>query len=277
MVARLLSIVVFVLVSLTVPARAGADCGPLDCEVDSESESSAIVGRGGLILPVSFVSETTTRGDAAVCATCEWMLVPMCSHSEVPDSVCAGATAGCPPEQLRERVLRRAAPGGAWQRVGLVCVGGDSRPVLVADVAEQVRDRFVDRLPRPEPRFQPAEGGLTNLPVVFRSGQRDGVRSDDFELLGLPVQVDASPRWTWRWGDGSPPLRTTDAGSRWPDTEVSHRYTAAGRYGVTVVAAWSGTFTVDGLGPFDVEGGPVTQEAELDVVVRDAPAELVGD
>lgn len=175
------------------------------------------------------------------------------------------------------RVLRRVLPATAWEPVGLVCVGEGSRPVPVADVALLVRDRFVDELPQPRPRFQPDSGGLTNLPVVFSSGQRGGARTETFELLGFPVAVEASPSWVWTWGDGSAVLRTNDGGSRWPDTAVSHRYTAPGSYAVSVQASWAGTFTVDDLGPFDVEGGPVTQSADLDVVVRDAPAELVGD
>jgi hypothetical protein len=258
-----------------------ADGCQLDMFCDStdgvSAGADAFVGRGGLILPASFVGDRINRSDAALCDGCEWRIQPVCSQGEAQGDICAGAAIGCPPDELRMRVIYRASPTDVWVSTGLVCVGDTSRPVRVADVAERVRDRFVDRLPRPEPRFQPAGGGLTNLPVIFRSGQSEGTRSDDFALLGMPVQVGATPRWTWRWGDGSSVLRTTDAGSRWPDTEVSHRFTRAGRYAVTVEAAWSGTFTVDGLGPFEVDGGPVAQQAELDVVVRDAPAELVGD
>lgn len=171
------------------------------------------------------------------------------------------------------RVLRRIG-AGAWEYVGDVCVGGEHRPVSVADAGARVRDRFLDRLPAPDPSFQPPGGALTNLPTVFASGQREGEQSDDFTLVGLPVHVVASPSWTWRFGDGAS-LTTTKAGGAYPDTSVTHTYRAAGDVRVRVESAWTGTYTIDGLGPFEVTGGPVTQAATLDVAVREAGGQLV--
>lgn len=181
----------------------------------------------------------------------------------------------CPGGQVRMIVFRKLDPVAVWMSVGEVCVGGNSRPVAVADVGARVRDRFVDLLPKPAPSYQPSEGALVNLPTIFASGQREGVEHDEFELFGMAVHVDAQPSWRWDFGDGDVE-RTTKAGGRYPDTSVAHTYTGAGARTVTVHASWSGTFTVDGLGPFEVAGGPVTQNATLDVVVREAGGRLVG-
>jgi hypothetical protein len=273
-----LAAILFALPFPVMPAIADDECaGGFGCShVETDPSSSAIVGHGAMILPTSFAPIGMSRSSASTCVDCEWALAPLCVAGPDPGTICAGATVGCAPEELRMRILVRRG-GGSWENAGVMCVGEGSRPVPVADFSDEVRDRFVDRLPQPRPSFQPDSGGLTNLPVVFASGQRAGVRTDDFDLLGYPVTVRARPSWEWTWGDGSPRLRTDDAGGRWPDVDVSHRFTAPGRYAVSVEASWAGTFTVDGLGPFDVEGGPVTQAADLDVLVRDAPAELVGD
>lgn len=261
------------------PGAAADECSVnVMCDIGDgvSSDGHDLVGNGSLLLPHSFVPEEVTRQQASTCGDCEWRIVPMCASGADPDRICDAATIGCPSEQLRMRVLVRRS-GGPWEQAGTTCIGEGSRPVPVADVAARVRDVFVEALPPPRPRYQPADGGLTNLPVIARSGQPGGRHTEEHELLGYPVEVTAQPSWTWRWGDGGPPLRTTDPGSRWPDTAVSHRYDAPGEYAATVQASWSATFTVDGLGPFEVDGGPVTQEQAFTIVVRDAPAELVGD
>jgi hypothetical protein len=246
------------------------------------SEEDASVGRGGLILPSSFRSATTSRGAASLCEGCEWQIVSVCVGG-VLDNGCGGALVGCPPREFRMRVMRRVPPAATWDYVGDVCIGGGSQPVAVADAARAVRDRFVDLLPRPDPSYQPAGGALANLPTVFASGQREGVERDDFQLFAMPVQVEAQPSWVWDFGDGDgdgpgggAALTTTKAGGRYPDLSVAHTYRRAGPRTVTVDTAWTGTFTVDGLGPFEVTGGPVNQRAELSVMVREAGGQLVG-
>ena len=214
-----------------------------------------------------------SRAAAAACEGCEWQTVSVCVGGGV-DGVCVGSQQGCPDGQYRMRVLRRVPPATAWDHVGNLCVGGASRPVAVAEVGARVRDRFVDLLPPPKPSFQPPDGALVNLPTVFASGQREGERADEFELLGFPVQVVAQPSWTWDFGDGGA-LTTTEAGGRYPDMSVRHTYREAGQRRVTVTSSWTGTFTVDGLGPFAVTGGPVTQAADLEVTVREAAGQLV--
>lgn len=277
---RVASCLAAILLSMAMPltsaATAGAvsPCPDIDCGAEADSENSAIVGRGGLLLPRSYEETTVSRRAASDCPGCEWQVVPFCVPSDMPGDICVSTGVWCAPDELWMRLMHRVAPDTVWRQAGFVCLTENTAPLSVDDAAVQVRDRFVDRLPQPEPRFQPAGGALVNLAVVFRSGQQEGTRVDSFDLLGMPVEVAATPSWVWDFGDGST-LRTSDAGSRWPDTTVSHVYRSAGSYDVTVNASWSGQFTVDDLGPFDVDGGAVTQDATVEVVVREAPAELV--
>lgn len=265
-------------VAIWVPAgpAAGASACDVDLtctgEVSSDDELDAIVGRGGLLLPPSYTGGQSGRIAAATCVGCEWQIRSSCVNG-AEENGCVGATLGCPPGELRMRVMRRVAPATEWVYVGTVCVGDGSRPVPVAEVGQRVRDRFVDLLPPPRPSYQPGSGALVNLPAVFDSGQDEGVDREEFRLFSMPVHVEARPSWFWDFGDGATE-RTTESGGRYPDTSVSHTYTRAGERTVTVEASWTGTFTVDGLGPFAVTGGPVTQQETLDVVVRESGARL---
>jgi hypothetical protein len=264
-----------VLATLAIGPRAEAEaCQGLLCEVEADAADSAIVGTGRLVLPPTFTSDRTSRDDAAACGTCSWRTQPVCVSEPSQGLPCLASLGGCPGGQYRVSILRRLEPGAQWEDVGQVCVGPGSRPVLVSEAADRVRDRFVDRLPPPHPSYQPADGAIVNLPTIFASGQRGGADSDDFDLLGMPVHVDAKPSWLWDFGDGTT-LRTDKAGGRYPDKSVTHTYEREGTAHVTVSSSWLGTFTVDGLGPFDVAGGAVTQDAAITVTVRSAAGQLV--
>jgi len=274
-------IITFVILALTCPHALAGTVGPCagdaTCsgDVGSDQQTGSFVGRGGMVLPASSDLPSMSREQAAGCQSCAWRLQSVCPYAS-GDDICVGATLGCPPGEIRRALLRQLDPSAGWEFVGTLCVGGRSRPVLVADVADRVRDRFVDLLPPPHPSYQPANGALVNLPAIFASGQRDGVQRDDFVLFDLPVHVDARPSWDWAFGDGAT-LTTADAGGTYPDRRVSHTFTHAGQFTVSVDSSWTGTFTVDGLGPFDVTGGPVTQAATLAVTVREAGGQLVAN
>ena len=47
----------------------------------------------------------------------------------------------------------------------------------------------------------------------------------------------------------------------WPNDAVAHTYGSAGTFPVVVTTEWQAWFTVDGLGPFPVEGPPVARSA----------------
>jgi hypothetical protein len=251
-----------------------SDCvGQLEC-LDVGAGESGFVGQGAMVMPGDYSPAGMSRAGASECPGCEWRFVPRCAQG-TDVSLCAGATIGCPPDEVRMRVLWRESATVSWSIAGEYCAGDGDEPVPLADVGAAVRDRFEDVLPRPEPDYEPPNGALANVPAVFDSGQRGGVRVEDFQLNGLRVELRARPSWRWDFGDGTR-LRTDEPGGAYPDTSVTHTYRSAGEQTVTCVASWTGTFTVDGLGPFDVTGGPVTQTAELDVTVRESAGRLTG-
>jgi hypothetical protein len=130
-------------------------------------------------------------------------------------------------------------------------------------------------LPSLDPSFQPAAGGLVNLPVLLAAGQPTAFRADGIRLGPFDVDLQASPIWRWDFGDGAQ-LETTSAGGPWPDDSVAHTYRqGAVSLPVTVTTMWQGTFTVDGLGPYPIAGPPVSQQATVALPVRGARARLL--
>ncbi|MGH8895335.1 MAG: hypothetical protein ACRDWY_18810, partial [Actinomycetes bacterium] len=126
----------------------------------------------------------------AGCTNCEWSLVPACSTNGPTtqgDVLCNGAVATCQVAgQLRYRVYMRRPPG-PWLMQGTVCLGRNQRPPTVADVGDAVRERVVNYLPDADPSFQPAQGGIVNLPTLFAAGEPRTMRTAPFDVLGFRV------------------------------------------------------------------------------------------
>ncbi len=127
-------------------------------------------------------------------------------------------------------------------------------------------------MPDQAPVFQPSVNAVTQIPVVFSSGQPGGIRESEFAVVGIAVRLRAQPTWTWEFGDGSL-VRTQDPGGSYPSIGVTHAYRTSGRFAVVVTTEWSATFTVAGLGPFPVTE-PVSQQRRVAVVVGEGRALL---
>jgi len=241
-------------------------------DVHGDDGGDRYVGTGGLILPGS-VPEGTRRTVAA-CADCAWRLTTPCAEPTLGtpfsgQEACVSVTRGCPHGELVRAWFR--GPGSGWGAIGLVCLGPGG-PLTVRDVAQRVRDRVEQSVPALRPSAQPSTGVLAQLPVVFASGQPGGAQRWTMPLAGAQVELTASPRWAWSFGDGAR-LATDDPGHPHPVAGVSHAYRAPGTRAVDVTAQWSATFTVAGMGPFPVDE-PVRQTATLEVVVGEGRAVL---
>jgi hypothetical protein len=256
-----------------VPVGSGLPAARADVEVHGDDAGDRYVGRGGLVLPGSV--DTTTRTTVASCPGCEWRLESPCVESPHGTPFgqaarCLSVVRGC---QAGTRVLRVWFHGdaGSWRDLGLVCLGRGG-PVTVADVARRTREHFVAGMPPLAPTFQPSVNPVTQVPVVFSSGQPGGPQNASYTVARLAVRLQARPDWTWAFGDGVV-ARTTDPGAAYPLGGVVHAYRAAGRHDVTVITRWTATFTVDGLGPFPVTE-PVQQEGRLTLEVGEGRALL---
>lgn len=82
----------------------------------------------------------------------------------------------------------------------------------------------------------------------------------DTTVLGVPVQFRLTPsHWTWDFGDGSPPLPTSQPGQPYPNQTLTHVYSSASD-GVTITLStlWSGEYQVGGSGDWYPVDGYVT-------------------
>lgn len=257
--------IVAVLVALSgAPAHAA--------DVHGDDGADRYVGTGGLILPGSVPDETRHR--VASCGDCGWRLTTPCVEPSLGtpfsgQAACVSVTRGCPHGELLRAWFH--GPETGWQAIGLVCLGPGG-PVTVSDVSQRVLDRVEQSVPPLRPSAQPSSGVLAQLPVVFVTGQPAGAQRWAMAVSGVRVELTASPRWVWSFGDGAR-LGTEDPGQRHPVGGVSHTYRASGTRTVDVTAEWSASFTAAGLGPFPVEE-PVRQTATLGLVVGEGRAVL---
>jgi hypothetical protein len=242
-------------------------------DVQGDDEQDRYVGTGGLILPGGV--DVHTRREVAGCGDCTWRLTTPCIDTGLGNGfdgqpACQSVVRGCP--GLRELLRAWTRPvGGSWRQAGLVCL--DRRtPVTVAQIDRAVADAFTAELVPVGPTGQPGTGIVTQVPVLFDSGQPAGPERRTVQVLGETVRLTAWPAWTWQFGDGAT-LRTTDPGGRYPHAVVSHAYRRAGDYRVQVATEWTAEFTVDGLGPFPVTQ-VVTQAAGFGLRVGEGRAVL---
>lgn len=224
-------------------------------------------GSGGLLLPGG--SDAGTRREAAHCVDCRWRLSDPCSASGGP---CLALTRGCAQLAYLLRVYLSADGGRTWTDRGLVCIP-PSGPLTVSALAGAVTQAFERIVPSLDPRAQPAEGVVTQIPVNFISGHPGGLEPSDHLVLGQSVRLYPSVHWSWEFGDGGAVV-TRSPGEPYPRGIVRHAYRQAGSREVQVRAEWSGSFEVAGLGPFPVSGG-IRQEATLVISVGEGRAVLV--
>lgn len=247
-------------------------CGVF-CDIDADDDRDAI--RGAILIPGDgFQGPPGLRTEAATCVGCSWQTAPWCLDAEPGgDTMCLGALIGCPVGSERYALFLRRPGEPTYTRVGSFC-RGPGQPLTPSELVPEVRDRFIEYLPPQAPSYQPVGGALVNLAAVFSAGQSGTIGRPTFDLAGFEIALTAEAAWRWDFADGPVEVFAVPGGP-YPDTSVSHVYRTPGQRTVTVTTLWAGDFTVDGLGPFPVEGPPVTQTAALPVLVREARAELV--
>lgn len=247
-------------------------------KTDGDQENGAVVTTG-----VQFpgVDSDSALGRATAehsnCSGCEWTMSPACVANGPTDTeACAGATQACTAPAIRYRIFFRPNAGAPWQLIQTICLDPGDRPTSVADIGEKVREVVVNYLPDASPSFQPAQGGVVNLPTIFAANEPESITTESFDVLGFQVVVTATARWEWTFDDGVTE-EFTKPGGRYPDDSVSWTYDEAGARDVSLTTYWKASFTVDGEGPFAVPGPEITKTAgPLTVPVREARSVLVG-
>lgn len=237
-----------------------------DVTIIGDDDRDAFVGSGSLLLPPQIA--TDWRQVAATCPGCTWRSVIQCEMTTAGS--CRGPARLCGPDGIWLRVYL-TRPDGVELDLGAACFGSGG-PVSRESAEAQLRDRVVALVPPLRAWRQPAGRVLPHLPVVFGVHQSEAPLRESFEIVGLPVELTARPRWSWDFGAAS--LTTTSAGRRWPDATIGHVYRRSGLEQARVTAVWEATYEVAGVGPLAIEE-PVTQEARVDVPVVQGRAVLV--
>lgn len=263
---RILPILTLLLVLPIGVPQLGTDRAHASVEVIGDDEQDAFVGSGSLLLPPQIA--TDWRRSAASCPGCRWRSVIQCVMTTAGS--CRGPARLCGVDGFWLRIFL-TDPDGVERNLGAACFG-PSGPVR-REVAEALLADEVRALVPPLRTWRQPEGQvLPHLPVVFGVTQSESAIERSFEIIGLPIELIASPRWIWDFGGST--LHTVSAGRPWPNQSIDRTFRRSGEMPVAVKAVWSATYTVAGVGPLEVVE-PVTQDADVTVPVGQARAVLV--
>ena len=148
------------------------------------------------------------------------------------------------------------------------CRLGFPADLLPTVTEEEFRSLQIE--PLPAFRQPSSDETLVNKPlIVYTRPSSQTLRTGMFDF---GIDVVATPRdYTWDFGDGSEPLRTSSAGAPYPSFDLTHLYAAPLTATVRLTTTWTGTFRVDedpdGVWT-DIDGTAVTTTtlAPFDVV-----------
>lgn len=168
-----------------------------------------------------------------------------------------------------------ASDSAAVTAVTVNAATGPSPAAIAASVASEFR-----RLPLTSGgiAIQPSRGWtLVNVDTIVLTDPTPA--TFDTTILGIPVTVRATPtRYSWSFGDDTPPLVTTEPGSPWPNPTVTHAYRTAGTRTITLTTQWSGEFRVAGSPSWQpIAGVATTTESAPPLEVRSATNSLVAN
>lgn len=133
-------------------------------------------------------------------------------------------------------------------------------------------DKVLESLPTLQIAYQPEGAALTKVPLIFFT-DLPPFFNKTIKVVGVNVKVSLKPQSLWSFGDGSV-LVTSKPGHPYPSTEITHSYSAPGKYAVLVATIWSGTFEVEGI-KREVPG-VIRQVSGVDVKVVGAKTAFVG-
>jgi hypothetical protein len=234
-------------------------------DVFANPEHVRYEGSGGLILPASV--DSSTRNEVIRCRGCAWKLTAACVPG--PENYCDAGIRGCPGLIDHMRVWFRPL-SGEWNEVDRICLT-NYEVTTVNDVENRVAENFERYVPEQIARCWPAEGAITNLPLICQSGQRPDALSWRIPVSGFIVSITTAPTWTWDFHGTA--LSTRKAGGPFPNREVSHIFSTSGVKSINVVTRWTGFFSIDSLESAAIERDLI-QRSSIMVTVGQAKARL---
>jgi len=220
--------------------------------------------------------DDSTPTDTGPLTEYEWR--SPCPGGEL-DIMCGAARTCTNPDLYRWELWARILPDGSWTYAYSECFGGEPPPVeevqpqiTEGDIIEAVR---TIGLPSLDLEVQPTGQTLVNLPTNFWT--RAETFTDSVSLLGHTVDVEATPsEYTWHTGDGTT-MTTTSPGARYPDLEVTHRYTdATPQVTPSVDVTYTVRYRIDGADWRDLSATLTATGETTTLQVREAIGQLTG-
>ena len=277
-----------VFVGLPAAAEDAGQCGDLltsSCGVQGDAKAGDFHGLIMVNGDPSVLDIAAHSGTLPGCGDCVWTLVIAC-RANLPDdpqrqNSCIGAVgrARCQHGQTSFRLYltTRAVTN---QLVDTLCLGGVGDVIPVGNMAAADVDRYLKDVVPPQMHVtvQPPNGALSNLPAFFQA-QPPPLQPQRFGGPQIVETITLTPaHYTWDWGDGSVPLKTSDPGGPYPDGQVTHTYAKAAHLTVTLTTEWSATYTItvagETFGPYDATG-TVQRTQRFPLVVDRARSHLV--
>ena len=146
------------------------------------------------------------------------------------------------------------------------------KPVPKVVAAVSLSDRLTQLLPQRNIFYAPKTGSVVQVPMYFWTDATTQFQTTSM-ILGINVGVTLMPLFTWNFGDGTL-FSTTSPSAPYPNSTISHTYTKAGTYKVSLTISWSGTWSAES-NTYPVLGGNIVQNYSSTFVVSNAPTKFV--
>ncbi len=237
--------------------------------VVGNDQNDTYIGTGGLLLPNSFTGGATQKKNVAACMECTWKYTVYCAADS--SSMCAHAVVTCPSGQIRYRVWFGQTPQ-TIAVVGSVCWGSGTPPTR-RQTESRVNDLVIRGVPNLALSCNPDSDTFTVIPVICWVNQPTQFSPAPFTLSGRNIRINATAKWHWKWGDGQSEWRSLP-GKPYPSTQIDHTYRQQGHYAISVDTTWTATYTVAGIGTFDVSGDLLHQHDQGSMLVHSARSVL---
>lgn len=150
-----------------------------------------------------------------------------------------------------------------------------SQVTMTRTVSASLSDRVRQLIPIGSLQSQPSLGAIVGRPVYFWSTTPTSF-DITIRVAGVPVRLELTPSFEWRYGDGLPEAtRTTSLpGAPYPVPLNTFTYQEAGVKDVRLITTWSGEFTVAGVkSPIN---GVIRQSSSKRLDVLPAPHRAIG-
>ena len=146
------------------------------------------------------------------------------------------------------------------------------KPAPSLTAAVNLSDQITKLLPGNHLLYQPGTDPLSGVPIYFWS-DASSIFHMVTSILGIGVQVNLVPAFTWDFGDGSTSVTTSTAGGPYPNQTVTHTYKKSGYYTANLTISWAGTWAAQGS-VLPVLGGAIVQNMSEQINVGAGPTSL---